>query len=111
MATQFGGHVRFANLLTVAGIISPDDSALLGFGRAILDWHATHQFCHKCGGGTHATLTGDKRICTACGQSQWPQASPVVLMLVCSKVCKVNSLFLVSVCVPLGFPITIPLVE
>jgi NAD+ diphosphatase len=51
------------------GQLSPDDLALYGTARSVLDWHARHRFCARCGQPTALAKGGWQRNCPGCGTS------------------------------------------
>ena len=75
---------RMANpqLWSLMANLQPDDLALYGGARSIVDWHARHRFCAQCGGDTKLAKGGWQRDCTACGASHFPRTDPVTIMLV-----------------------------
>ncbi len=75
---------RMANpaLWSLMATLQPDDLALYGGARSIVDWHARHRFCAQCGGDTKIAKGGWQRDCTACGASHFPRTDPVTIMLV-----------------------------
>ncbi|QZD94980.1 NAD(+) diphosphatase [Qipengyuania gelatinilytica] len=75
---------RMANpqLWSLMATLQPDDLALYGGARSIVDWHARHRFCAQCGGDTRLAKGGWQRDCTVCGASHFPRTDPVTIMLV-----------------------------
>lgn len=75
---------RMANpqLWSLMATLQPDDLALYGGARSIVDWHARHRFCAQCGAGTEIAKGGWQRNCTACGAQHFPRTDPVTIMLV-----------------------------
>ena len=75
---------RMANpqLWSLMATLAPDDLALYGGARSIVDWHARHRFCAQCGGDTRLAKGGWQRDCIACGTSHFPRTDPVTIMLV-----------------------------
>ncbi len=65
---------------------SLDASQLATYGgaRALVDWHARHQFCARCGCATMLAKGGWQRNCTndACKAEHFPRVDPVTIMLV-----------------------------
>ncbi|WP_068075437.1 NAD(+) diphosphatase [Novosphingobium lentum] len=61
-----------------------EDLATFGGARSLVDWHARHRFCAKCGSGTVLTKGGWQRNCTndACKAEHFPRVDPVTIMLV-----------------------------
>jgi NAD+ diphosphatase len=68
------------------GQLSADDLALYGTARSVLDWHARHKFCARCGQPTHLAKGGWQRDCDketgGCGAQHFPRVDPVAIMLV-----------------------------
>jgi NAD+ diphosphatase len=64
------------------GHLPPEELALYGGARSLLDWHARHRFCPQCGGPTVLAKGGWQRDCTQCGAPQFPRTDPVTIMLV-----------------------------
>jgi NAD+ diphosphatase len=63
-------------------VLSPADLALYGGARSLVDWHARHRFCARCGGGTQLAKGGWQRNCTQCEAQHFPRTDPVTIMLV-----------------------------
>ena len=59
-----------------------DELALYGGARSVLDWHARHRFCARCGRPTRPAKGGWQRDCGACGAEHFPRVDPVAIMLV-----------------------------
>ena len=64
--------------------LAPTDLAIYGAARSLVDWHARHRFCARCGHGTILTKGGWQRNCTnpACRAEHFPRVDPVAIMLV-----------------------------
>lgn len=62
--------------------ISPPDLAIYGGARSLVDWHARHRFCARCGGATKLVKGGWQRNCDTCGADHFPRTDPVTIMLV-----------------------------
>jgi len=56
--------------------------ALYGGARSLLDWHARHRFCARCGQPTVLVKGGWQRDCAACGAQHFPRTDPVAIVLV-----------------------------
>ena len=65
--------------------LEPGNLALYGGARSLVDWHARHKFCARCGGVTHVAKGGWQRHCDACGADHFPRTDPVTIMLVESQ--------------------------
>lgn len=63
-------------------ILAPPDLATYGAARSLVDWHARHRFCARCGSGTTLAKGGWQRNCQACGAQHFPRTDPVTIMLV-----------------------------
>ena len=63
-------------------VLSPGDLALYGGARSLVDWHARHRFCARCGAGTKPAKGGWQRDCGSCGAQHFPRTDPVTIMLV-----------------------------
>ena len=59
-----------------------EELALYGGARSVLDWHARHRFCARCGPPTVLTKGGWQRDCPACGAQHFPRTDPVAIMLI-----------------------------
>jgi NAD+ diphosphatase len=66
----------------VMQLLAPDDLAIYGGARSLVDWHARHQFCARCGSPTKLSKGGWQRSCGECGAEHFPRTDPVTIMLV-----------------------------
>ena len=64
------------------GRLGEEELALYGGARSLLDWHARHRFCARCGQPTRLAKGGWQRDCAACGAQHFPRVDPVAIMLV-----------------------------
>lgn len=66
--------------------LAPVDLAIYGGARSLVDWHARHRFCARCGGTTRLAKGGWQRTCASesggCGAEHFPRTDPVTIMLV-----------------------------
>jgi NAD+ diphosphatase len=62
--------------------LDPADLATYGGARSLVDWHARHRFCARCGGATVLAKGGWQRTCQGCGGEHFPRVDPVTIMLV-----------------------------
>lgn len=71
-------------LWAAMGMLSPTDLAIYGGARSLVDWHARHRFCARCGHGTKLAKGGWQRNCTnaACNGEHFPRVDPVTIMTV-----------------------------
>ena len=80
------GSVAPANprLWAAMGALPPEDLAIYGGARSLVDWHARHRFCARCGAPTRLAKGGWQRTCTseACKGEHFPRVDPVTIMTV-----------------------------
>ncbi len=69
---------------TIMMTLPGEDLAIYGAARALVDWHARHRFCARCGSATVLGKGGWQRNCTsdACKAEHFPRVDPVTIMLV-----------------------------
>lgn len=65
----------------VLPFLSPDQVALYGAARSLIDWHVRHRFCANCGTPTVMAKGGWQRDCPSCQAQHFPRTDPVVIML------------------------------
>ncbi|MBL1405475.1 MAG: NAD(+) diphosphatase [Rhizobiales bacterium] len=61
--------------------IAANNVGAIAQGNSILYWHATHQYCGKCGTKSVAKIGGYRRDCPKCEHIIFPRTDPVVIML------------------------------
>ena len=80
------GSVAPANprLWAAMASLSHDELATYGAARSLVDWHARHRFCARCGSATVLAKGGWQRSCTSdtCTGEHFPRVDPVTIMLV-----------------------------
>ena len=80
------GSVAPANPRLWAAMSALDGAELATYGaaRALVDWHARHRFCARCGTATELAKGGWQRNCTdgTCKAEHYPRVDPVTIMLV-----------------------------
>ncbi|MBO4273868.1 NAD(+) diphosphatase [Microbispora triticiradicis] len=69
-------------LREAAVLLDDRDAGLLVYAVALEAWHATHEFCPRCGGPTDVTASGHMRVCPRDGSQHFPRVDPAVIMLV-----------------------------
>jgi NAD+ diphosphatase len=67
--------------IAVRGLVDGDHLPALAEGKALLNWHARHQFCANCGAATAVVEAGWRRDCPACKTQHFPRTDPVAIML------------------------------
>ncbi len=73
--------MRSPALMTMLGALQPGETATYAAARSLLDWHARHRFCARCGSTTHLFRAGWGRQCDACYTEHFPRVDPVVIMI------------------------------
>ncbi len=65
-------------------IMPAEDLAIYGGARSLVDWHARHRFCARCGAPTVLAKGGWQRSCMNenCRGEHFPRVDPVTIMLV-----------------------------
>ena len=78
------GRPQGPNFRVLMGGLAPDQLATYGGAKALVDWHARHRFCARCGAPTELAKGGWQRNCTAeaCKTEHFPRVDPVTIMLV-----------------------------
>jgi NAD+ diphosphatase len=61
--------------------MAPEDAALWGTARSLIEWHNRHRFCSVCGTASELFRAGWGRKCGNCGAEHFPRVDPVVIML------------------------------
>ena len=80
----FAASGDFHDVRPLAMRVSRGDAAILAQARSMIDWHARHGFCAKCGKPTEPAEAGYVRRCSdsGCAAQHFPRTDPVVIMLV-----------------------------
>ncbi len=73
--------MRSPALMTMLAALPPGEAATYAAARSLLDWHARHRFCARCGSTTHLFRAGWGRQCDACYTDHFPRVDPVVIMI------------------------------
>lgn len=76
------GAAQFSDARALASQLPVGEAAIFAQARALVDWHATHGFCAKCGESTRISQGGTVRICPDCQTEHFPRVNPVVIMVV-----------------------------
>lgn len=72
---------RSRSVMRLLPLLAPDELALYGGARSLVDWHARHRHCAVCGAPTAQFRGGWGRKCSDCGAEHFPRVDPVVIML------------------------------
>ncbi|UBU12178.1 NAD(+) diphosphatase [Nonomuraea gerenzanensis] len=76
------GEPVAAGLRQVGGLLGDRDAGLLVYAVALEAWHATHEFCPRCGAHTVVQAGGHIRVCPKDSSQHFPRVDPAVIMLV-----------------------------
>lgn len=76
------GRPVVTGLRQVATLLGDLDAGLLVYAVALEAWHATHEFCPRCGSRTEVRAGGHMRVCPEDGSQHFPRVDPAVIMLV-----------------------------
>jgi NAD+ diphosphatase len=68
-------------IFAVVEAMAPEEAALWGTARSLIEWHNRHLFCGACGSPTGSFRGGWGRKCASCGTEHFPRVDPVVIML------------------------------
>ena len=77
-----GGGAMGNAMRRIMGGMPAEDLAIYGMARSVVDWHARHRFCARCGSGTAPAKGGWQRTCGTCKAEHFPRVDPVTIMLV-----------------------------
>ncbi len=72
---------RSFEMIAALHALEAGEAATYAAARSVLDWHARHGFCAKCGAATAPFRAGWGRHCPACGTEHFPRVDPVVIMI------------------------------
>jgi NAD+ diphosphatase len=72
---------RAWSVFRILGLMAPEDAAIWGAARSLIEWHNRHLYCGRCGSATSPFRGGWGRRCSGCGLEHFPRVDPVVIML------------------------------
>ena len=81
LTPDVSAFVRSPSLFTVIATLPPGEAGTYAAARSLIDWHARHPFCARCGHETAAFRAGWGRRCRSCQTEHFPRVDPVVIML------------------------------
>ncbi|MGW0228858.1 NAD(+) diphosphatase [Actinopolymorpha singaporensis] len=79
---SLAGEVRWTGLREVGGTLPDRDAGVVVHAVALVNWHAAHQHCARCGERTRPTDGGHVRRCPACETQHFPRTDPAIIVLV-----------------------------
>jgi NAD+ diphosphatase len=72
---------RSSELFAAIQALPPGEAGTYAAARSLVDWHARHPHCARCGALTRMFRAGWGRCCPTCGTEHFPRVDPVVIML------------------------------
>jgi NAD+ diphosphatase len=69
-------------LRALAPVLEPGEAGLVVQAVAVLNWHAAHRHCPRCGAATTVTQAGYARLCPVDQSQHWPRTDPAVIMTI-----------------------------
>lgn len=83
-AGSIGAGPPSPGLWRALSMMAHEDLATYGGARSLVDWHARHRHCARCGAPTVLAKGGWQRNCTneVCKGEHFPRVDPVTIMLV-----------------------------
>jgi NAD+ diphosphatase len=75
------GPSRSPVLFRLLATLPSSEAATYAVARSLVDWHARHGYCPRCGAATEPVRAGWARRCTADNSEHFPRTDPVVIML------------------------------
>lgn len=83
---ESGGDIvmesQFMDMRVAASRLHPEELAIAGRAKSLLDWHQSHRFCAQCGKQSTSALGGIARSCVPCNTQHFPRVNPVAIMMV-----------------------------
>ena len=79
--TRVRTEQRAWSVFRLIEMMPPENAALWGTARSLIDRHNRHRFCSTCGTATVLFRAGWGRKCGACNAEHYPRVDPVVIML------------------------------
>jgi NAD+ diphosphatase len=76
------GEGRWTTFREVLATLLEPDAGFMVHAVALAEWHASHQFCPRCGGHLEDVGAGHVLRCERCGRQQFPRSDPAVIMMV-----------------------------
>ncbi|MCT8002603.1 NAD(+) diphosphatase [Sphingomonas sanguinis] len=72
---------RSFEMIAALHMLEAGEAATYAAARSVIDWHARHRFCARCGAATEPFRAGWGRRCPTCGTEHFPRVDPVVIMI------------------------------
>jgi len=75
-------EARWAGLRTIVTDLSDRDAGIFTEALGVVNWHASHSHCPRCGAETASQDAGWVRRCPSCGNQVFPRTDPAVIVLI-----------------------------
>lgn len=72
---------KFIDLRSISVDLPPEQPPIVAEAKALVEWHAGHPCCARCGATTRLSMGGWRRDCDNCGAKHFPRTDPVAIML------------------------------
>lgn len=79
--SEDGHRLETVRAVGLRGLLPADELGAIAQARSLLNWHASHRYCSRCGTETIVALAGARRDCPSCSAVHFPRTDPVVIML------------------------------
>lgn len=73
---------HFMEMRVAASRLHPEELAIAGRAKTLLEWHQSHRFCAQCGKQSTSSMGGIARTCSSCEIQHFPRVNPVAIMMV-----------------------------
>src|SRR5690625_2558207 len=77
--------LRRSHLRDLGWRLSARDAGLATQAVALANWHSSHRYCPRCGGGTEVIESGWVRRCVVDGSQHFPRTDPAVIMAIVDR--------------------------
>jgi NAD+ diphosphatase len=82
LTREFRAPDDWGTLRSHGPVLPASDAGLVVQAQALGEWHRSHRFCPRCGGGLLVGGGGYVLSCESCRRQQFPRTDPAVIMLV-----------------------------
>ena len=76
-----GEHEEMLDFRGAAGVLEPDEVALLSYAKGMITWASRTRFCSACGTELEPRSAGYSRRCPSCELEVFPRLDPAVMIL------------------------------
>ena len=75
-ATAAKKDVKYIDLRSIASQLPAGEPGIYAEAKSLVEWHASHGCCARCGAATMMTQGGWRRDCPACDAKHFPRTDP-----------------------------------